>query len=100
LLALEQVNPTGGRKDVDPVKNFPRGRHLAECSPDTVIARTIWNLSEDETKQIEEILGQKITSVRVTRAYGADNNRVGLTGLILLPSTRRRYQVRGAVLPL
>jgi hypothetical protein len=81
LLALEQTNPAGGRKDVDPVKNFPRGRHLTECTPDTVIARTVWDLSKEETEQIEAILGQKIAEVNITRAYGANNNTVGLTGL-------------------
>ncbi|MGY3445519.1 AAA family ATPase [Bradyrhizobium sp. USDA 4473] len=81
LLALEEANPDGGRKDVDPVKNFPRGRHLNECTPETVIARTTWDLAPDETQEIEEIVGQRITKITVTRAYGAANNRVGLEGL-------------------
>lgn len=81
LLALQHVNPVGGRKDIDPVKNFPRGRHLTECTPSTVVASTTWELSLLETKEIEEILGQKITQIEVVRTYVAANTTVGLSGI-------------------
>ena len=56
LLALETVNPIGGQKDLDPVKNFPRGRHLNECHPKTVVVNTIWQFDAAQIQELSKIL--------------------------------------------
>ena len=83
LLALETVNPTGGQKDIDPVKNFPRGRHLKECRPDTVIAKTVWKLDPAQAQELLKVLPNHapLTDVQVTRRYGATQRSVELLGL-------------------
>jgi predicted ATPase len=107
LLALETVNSIGGRKDIDPVKNFPRGRHINGCKPDTPVASTLWALSEAETKQLSNLLDghAPITQVRIVRRYAANASTVELIEL-KAPSldpkkvasvTRRLMPVIGAV---
>src|SRR5207245_10413281 len=34
LLALATINPSGGRKPLNKIKDFPRGRRLEECDDD------------------------------------------------------------------
>ncbi|MEH2560146.1 putative ATP-dependent endonuclease of OLD family [Bradyrhizobium algeriense] len=82
LLALETVNPIGGRKDIDPVKNFPRGRHLNQCKPNTVVARTTWELSDRQRTELAGIIkDQTISKVVIARTYHAAQTSVELVGL-------------------
>ena len=52
LLALASLNPAGGRKHLSNIKDFPRGRRLEECKPDTPVVATCWKLSSEETAQV------------------------------------------------
>ena len=72
LRALTHVNPVGGLKSLNSVKDFPRNRRLEECSERTPVAVTTWALDEYEQTQISKIwprtrLGEPIT---ITRLYG------------------------------
>jgi predicted ATPase len=72
LRALTHVNPVGGLKPLNSVKDFPRNRRLEECSERTPVAVTTWTLDEYEQTQISRIwprtrLGKPIT---ITRLYG------------------------------
>lgn len=85
LLALETLNPAGGRKDIDPVKNFPRGRHLNECTEKTPVVTTIWTLDPQESQSLSQALNghEPIKEVTIVRYYSAKETSVGLIGLKL-----------------
>jgi predicted ATPase len=81
LLALSTLNPPGGCKPLNAIKDFPRGRRLEECQPDTPVVRTHWKLSPAESAALAKTLrgyGQAITEVTVGRGY-APTRWVGLT---------------------
>ena len=44
LLALATINPSGGRKPLNKIKDFPRGRRLEECDDDTLV--DVWRRLE------------------------------------------------------
>jgi hypothetical protein len=92
LLALETVNPVGGRKNLDAVKNFPRGRHLTECKPETPVADTLWALSETQKKHLSTLLDghPPITRVRIVRRYDANSSTVELVELKAPSLAKRR----------
>ena len=83
LLALETLNPITGRKDLDRVKNFPHGRHLNECKPETPVVSTIWTLTDAESQELGKLFPghAPITEVEITRAYSVAQTSVGLHGL-------------------
>jgi hypothetical protein len=83
LLALETVNPVGGQKDLDPVKNFPRGRHLNECNPQTVVVNTIWQLDAAQTQELSKVLPdhEPVNQVHIIRKYNAGQSTVDLMGV-------------------
>ncbi len=73
LLALATLNPAGGRKPLNKIKDFPRGRRLEECTDDTPVVASRWKLSAAETDAIAKTLGSyggAITEAEVTRSYG------------------------------
>jgi predicted ATPase len=80
LLALETVNPIGGQKDLDPVKNFPRGRHLSECNPQTIVVNTIWQLDAAQTQELAKVLPDHgpVKQVHIKRKYNAKQGAVDL----------------------
>ncbi len=57
LLALSTLNPAGGRKPLNKIKDFPRGHHLAECKDDTPVVETHWKLSAAEADALGTTLG-------------------------------------------
>ena len=72
LLALASLNPAGGRKPLNKIKDFPRGRHLEECKDDTPVVETHWKLSAAEADALGATLGgygATITEVRIGRGY-------------------------------
>ncbi|MBU6457808.1 MAG: AAA family ATPase [Bradyrhizobium sp.] len=83
LLALETVNPVGGQKDLDPVKNFPRGRHLNECKPETVVVNTTWQLNAAQTQEVSKVLSDHgpVKDVHIVRKYNAKQSTVELLGV-------------------
>ena len=48
LLALTTLKPPGGQIALNPIKDFPRHRRLSECTDDTEVVSTTWELSDDE----------------------------------------------------
>ncbi|MBM6581669.1 AAA family ATPase [Microvirga sp. BT689] len=82
LLALHSLNPPGGRKALSPIKDFPRDRRLAECTDETEVVATRWELTEAETQALKDILGEgsRITEVDVGRRYGKASLWIGLLG--------------------
>jgi len=82
LQALHSLNPPGGRKALSPIKDFPRDRRLDECTDQTPVVSTRWELTEAETNELMEILGgdNHVTEVEVGRRYGKTNVWVSLSG--------------------
>lgn len=79
LRALHSLNPADGFEALSPIKDFPRHRKLSECSDDTPVVDTTWQLSEYEQRRIAEIwpAAEGITEVTVGRRYG-DKRYVGI----------------------
>lgn len=72
LLALATLNPAGGRKPLNKIKDFPRGRHLEEYKDDTPVVETHWKLSAAEADALGTTLGgygATIAEVRIGRGY-------------------------------
>lgn len=69
LLALASLNPPGDRVPLSPVKDFPRSRRLEDCKDNTPVVWTWWNFSDEESEQIDPLLGP-IKRVAVGRGYG------------------------------
>jgi energy-coupling factor transporter ATP-binding protein EcfA2 len=73
LLALATLNPPGGRKPLNKIKDFPRGRRLEECNDGTPVVASHWKLAGAETNAIGKTLGSygaAITEVEIRRDYG------------------------------
>lgn len=83
LLALHSLNPPGGPKDLSPIKDFPRHRRLSECTDDTPVVETTWELSENEQKKLHATFPRSkgITHVKIGRHYKAASRWVGFPGL-------------------
>jgi predicted ATP-dependent endonuclease of OLD family len=61
LLALASINPPGGIKPLSKIKDFPRDRRLEECKDSTNVLWTYWELSDDEIRELEQLMpGAKI----------------------------------------
>jgi predicted ATPase len=72
LLGLATLNPSGGRKPLNKIKDFPRGRRLEECKDNTPVVASRWKLSPAETDAIGKTLGSysgAITEVGIGRNY-------------------------------
>ena len=52
LLALSALNPVGGLTDLSPIKDFPRHRRLSECTEDTQVLKTTWELDAEEQQEL------------------------------------------------
>lgn len=70
LLALASLNPPGGLKPLNPVKDFPRSRKLQDCNDQTHVVWTWWTLEKDETEAIKELIDFELKTVAVGRGYG------------------------------
>lgn len=71
LLGLRTLNPPGGPKDLKPVKDFPRHRRLSECTDDTPVVSTTWELDDAEREKLTEIYPRAagISCVNIGRRY-------------------------------
>jgi len=75
LLALYSLNPADKKMyDLSEVKDFPRDRPLSEYSEDLNAVDSYWEFSEDEIKELKEILNttQAIKQVKISRPYQAE----------------------------
>lgn len=76
LLALQTLNPAEGIKDLSRIKNFPRQRRLAECTDDTPIVSTTWQL---DTKEQAELVTAFPRAAGVTQVVIGRNYKAGWT---------------------
>lgn len=83
LLALHSLNPPGGPKDLSPIKDFPRHRRLSECTDDTPVVTTTWELSQDEQSRLTTIFprAKGLTQITIGRHYKAASRWVGFPHL-------------------
>ena len=84
LLALTSLNPADGRKPLNKIKDFPRGRRLEECKDDTSVVETQWKLSVAQASALGTLFGAygtTVTDVRIGRGYAS-------TLCVNLPVTR------------
>ncbi len=71
LRALYSLNPPGGPKALNRIKDFPRHRKLSDCKDDTWMLQTTWSLSENERAALNNIYTriQDSTTISVWRRY-------------------------------
>lgn len=86
LLAIESLNPPDGLAALNPVKDFPRDRRLEECTDDTSVVATRWDLSDGEQSELLKILprAKGVKSVEIGRWYKAARwvSFIGLSSFI------------------
>lgn len=72
LRALHSLNPISGFEALKPIKDFPRHKHLEECTDDTSVLSTSWDLNEDDKKALLEIIPRAtdVSKVIIGRSYG------------------------------
>ena len=82
-LGLRTLNPPGGPKDLNPIKDFPRHRRLTECTDDTPVVSTTWELDADEQAELTEMFPRAagVTHVEIGRHYKAPTRWVGFENL-------------------
>jgi predicted ATP-dependent endonuclease of OLD family len=78
LLALQTLNPAGGPEDLSKIKNFPRQRRLAECTDETPVVSTTWELDADEQSELATTFPRAagVTRVEIGRNYNAAERTV------------------------
>lgn len=83
LLALWALNPSGGDRDLSPIKDFPRHRRLSECKDDTAVVHTTWELDGSEQDELAKLFPRAagVTHIDIGRAYKAGTRRVNFVGL-------------------
>jgi AAA ATPase domain len=83
LLALTTLKPPGGQIALNPIKDFPRHRRLSECTDDTEVVSTTWELSDDEEAELTAIFPPAlgVTHIRIGRRYTAPSTWVRFVDL-------------------
>jgi AAA ATPase domain len=73
LLGLLSLNPPSGLKSLVPIKDFPRHRRLSECTDNTPVVETQWQLIEAEREALAALLprAREVTEVHIGRYYQA-----------------------------
>ena len=66
LLALRSLNPPGGLRPLSDIKDFPRHRRLEECTDDTEVVKTKWELDIDEQAELAELFPRAASVEQVT----------------------------------
>jgi hypothetical protein len=91
LLGLRTLNPPGGPKDLNRIKDFPRHRRLNECNDDTPVVATVWELDSAEQTELVRLFPRAsgVTRVRISRNYKAGFfvDFEGLKSLTFTPTT-------------
>ncbi len=75
LLALASLNPPGGPKILSRIKDFPRDRRLQDCTDNTELVETVWELTEAEKAELARLLpmAPEISTVHIGRYYKAEH---------------------------
>jgi predicted ATPase len=73
LTALRSLNPAAGRKDLSRIKDFPRHRRLSECTDETEVVHTSWELLPEEQSKLAAVFprAKGVTHIAVGRFYKA-----------------------------
>jgi len=73
LRGLHTLNPAEGFAKLNPIKDFPRHRKLAECSDLTQVVSTKWTLTPSEQARLAATWPRAsgVTEVEIGRRYGA-----------------------------
>lgn len=73
LLGLRTLNPPGGPKDLNPIKDFPRHRRLDECTDETPVVSTTWELDAKEQAELVELFPRAagVKAIEIGRYYKA-----------------------------
>jgi energy-coupling factor transporter ATP-binding protein EcfA2 len=71
LLALQALNPVGGLTALSPIKDFPRHRRLSECTDETRVLKTTWELEAKEQQELAALFPRAagVTRVEIGRYY-------------------------------
>lgn len=85
LKALESLNPAGGIKTLNSTKDFPRDRKLSDCTDDTQVLDSRWELNDDDRDALAEVFPRaaSATHATVNRRYGT-TRYIGFEGLLPL----------------
>lgn len=89
LLALHTLNPPGGPKDLNPIKDFPRHRRLTECTDDTSVVDTVWEFDPAEQAELARMFPRAagVTHINIGRRYKAPKRWVGFQNLSAIDFT-------------
>jgi predicted ATP-dependent endonuclease of OLD family len=87
LLALQSLNPPGGPQNLSPIKDFPRGRRLSECTDETEVVETVWQLDAEEQKKLATVFPRSkgVAEVLIGRRYNAEKHRIEFRNLSPVP---------------
>jgi energy-coupling factor transporter ATP-binding protein EcfA2 len=102
-LALAGLNPAGGIKPLNPIKDFPRQRRLAECHDETPVVESKWRLSDKESKDLAVVWPRAsgVREVSVSRNYKGASYLIAITPTQKLKldasSARKAWQPVGGV---
>ncbi len=91
LLGLRTLNPPGGPKDLNRIKDFPRHRRLSECTDDTPAVSTDWDLDTAEQAELVQIFPRAtgVTKVNIGRRYKADLKLMPFTASDVVARVRK-----------
>lgn len=80
LRALESLNSADGFKALNPIKDFPRHRKLTECTDDTKVIESVWELDDGEQQELAEIWPRAngVKTVEVARQYSGEARTVSI----------------------
>lgn len=83
LRGLHSLNPIDGLKPLNPIKDFPRDRRIEECTDDTEVVTTMWELEDDDKADLLEILPRAVdvTKVEISRRYHGKNRYIAFPEL-------------------
>lgn len=78
LRGLRSLNPLEGFEALDPIKNFPRDRRLEECTNNTDVVHSTWELEDNDKLALVEILPRaaKVTKVEIGRKYNGEHHYI------------------------
>lgn len=91
LLALQSLSPPGGPKDLSPIKDFPRHRRLDECTDNTPVVHTTWELDPAERTELAQKFprASNVTHITVGRPYKGSARWIEFLELPPLPFSDR-----------
>lgn len=83
LRGLHSLNPLDGFKALNPIKDFPRDRRLSECSDDTEVVTSTWELDDHDKAELLDILPRAtdVKTVVISRHYHGNRRYVSFPEL-------------------